>query len=156
MANVQYLIRQSCISIMIYYDILYVQLSLRPSVLSFTRKSQAIKIFYYTMLFHVIWKTLSGSTTSPPMVSIATPMPAPKQNNIYLEVSTQVVFIIFECVSSIFPEPPLGISFVGVSQIFDRRKDWNWGSAMLISKILGVSTDTPDTLLTGPLFSITL
>ena len=76
--------------------------------------------------------------------------------NIYLEVSAQVVFIIFECVSSVFPEPPLGISFVGVSQIFDRRKDWNWGSAMLISKILGVSTDTPDTLLTGLLFSITL
>ena len=50
-------------------------------------------------------------------------------------------------------EAPLGISIRGVKQIFDRRKDWNWGSVVLISKILGVSIDTPDTPLTGPLFS---
>ena len=48
-------------------------------------------------------------------------------------------------------EATLGSSYRGVSQIFDQRTDRNSGSALLISKILGVSIDTPDTPLTSKL-----
>ena len=50
-----------------------------------------------------------------------------------------------------YAEAPLGISFRGVNQIFDQTKDWHLGSAVLIFKILGMSIDTPDTPLAGPL-----
>ena len=48
-------------------------------------------------------------------------------------------------------EATLGSSYRGVSQIFDQRTDRNSGSALPISKILGVSIDTPDTPLTSKL-----
>ena len=51
-------------------------------------------------------------------------------------------------------EALLGFLYRGVNQISDLMKRWIWGSAMLISKILGVSIDTPDTPLTGPLHVI--
>ena len=39
-------------------------------------------------------------------------------------------------------EALLGISFRSVNQIFTNRRYLNWGSAVLISKIIGVSIDT--------------
>ena len=48
-------------------------------------------------------------------------------------------------------EAPLGISLRSVNQIFEVTDRLKLGSAVLISKILGVSIDTPDTPLTGPL-----
>ena len=51
----------------------------------------------------------------------------------------------------ILTEASLGTSPRGVNQIFDWLTDWYWGSPVLISKILGVSIDTPDTPQTGPL-----
>ena len=48
-------------------------------------------------------------------------------------------------------EAPLGMSSKGVNKISHRQTDWNWCPAVLISKILGVSIDTPDTPLTRPL-----
>ena len=56
--------------------------------------------------------------------------------------------------SLVITEAQVGIPFRGVKKVFDQRKDWNLGSAVLISKILGVSIDTPDTPLTGPLDSL--
>ena len=54
-------------------------------------------------------------------------------------------------------EAPLGISPRGINQFLVLRTKLNGSSAVLISKILGVSIDTldtPDTPLTGPLFSV--